>query len=275
MSRSALRLALSLVVWAIPGLALPVQAAFEWEHPTPESLVAGDSPARWPVAGEGMGFRADAIAARPWSWPGVGAEALRIGGRGSRLAAGIAFSQLRAPGYRESRLATGLEQALSGQRLALVLSRLDALIGEEPAIAPRSRSGSEIDLGWSLASDWLDIAVRSHGAWRTRGAQRLGSPRRFRAHLGAARSLVRTELVLEEGSSGRRLSLGLKTRPFDAVDLGAAWSSAEPPIRLFVALRRNRFALSAGWAWHSTLPATHVVGLSLGDHAAAPAEIRP
>lgn len=237
-------------------------AAFEWEHPTPQSLIAGDSPARWPVAGAGTGFRADAIAARPWGWHEVGAAAIRIAGAGRQWAAGVAISQLRAPAYRESRLAVGVEQSVSGQRFGLNGSFLGVTVGGDEEL--RSTSGIEGDLGWSLDLKGVRVAARAESVLRTPGAQGLVPPRRLRLRLDAGGPLVRSEIALEEGSRGRRLGIGISSRPFKNFRMGAAWSSAEPPVRLLVSVSRGALALSAGWAWHSTLPATRLLSLGHG-----------
>jgi len=252
-------LALQISIFVVVAVATAARAAFEWEHPTPWSLIAGDSPARWPATGAGSGLRADAIAARPWGWPGVGAGAVRVGALGREWAVGAAVTQLRAPAYRESRLVAGIERKKGGQTLALAASGLSAAAGEPPS---DRRSGIDLDVGWGVDLGPIAFAARALGALRTRGAQELGVPRELDLRLLAGGPPVLTELALEEGTGGRRIRLGALFRPFGPLEVGAAWSSAEPRIRLLVGLWRGPLALAAGWAWHSVLPPTHLVALS-------------
>lgn len=262
--RIAALLLLLLLFLGLVGLAAPhaSHAAFEWDHPAPRSLIGGDSPARWPVTGKGIGLRADLIAARPWGWPGIRTAAFRIAGAGRIWTAGLAVSQLRTPAYRESRLAAGIEELVGAQRFAFTVNLLSAAAGEPEMGAG---SGMEIDLGWSIEMGPIDLAARADGAFRTRGAHELGPPRRVRLGLGGGGPLLRSEVAFEEGSRGRRLGVGLLVHPLPSLTVGAAWSSDEPPVRLLVAVARRSLALSAGWAWHSTLPPSHVVALSHGS----------
>jgi hypothetical protein len=254
----SLRIAATLVVAGL-AMATPAPAAFEWEHPTAWSLISGDSPARWPAAGEGLGLRADAIAGRPWGWPGVGAGAVRIARFGREWGAGVAMTQLRAPAYRESRLGAAVERKRNGQRLGLTGSILNVTAGEPPV---HRRSGIDLDLAWGIDFGPLAFTARAPGALRTRGAQELGAPRGLGLSLRAEGPSLTAEFALDEGTAGRRIRLGVGLRPLGPLELGAAWSSAEPRIRLLVGIKQGRLALAAGWAWHSVLPPSQVVSLS-------------
>lgn len=238
-------------------------AAFEWEHDTPASLVAGDSPFRWPTAGRGLGLSADAVVARPWSWPGVGAAAARLGVRGQGWAAGVAVAQLGAAAYRESRITGGFERALSGpierrQQIGLAVGVLAVAAG---AGAP-TRAGAELDLGWSAALGRLAVSARARSAFQSRGASALRTPRRLSLRLRATAQRLLAELELEEGDRGRRLGMGLILSPAAAFWIGAGWSSADPPLRLGVGVGRGALGLAAGWAWHPVLPPSRLVQIS-------------
>jgi hypothetical protein len=78
---------------------------------------------------------------------------------------------------------------------------------------------------------------------------------------------VRAAITLEEGSRGRRLGIGFSVPFGSGLEVGAAWSSSEPSLRFAAGVARDRLALGAGWAWHSTLPAIRVVALSYGAPA--------
>jgi hypothetical protein len=178
----------------------------------------------------------------------------------------VAFAQLRGPAYRESRFVAALEQTLGGQQVGLAASVLAVAAGE-PLVG--GASGMELDLRWEIGLGRFAVAARADGALRTRGAEALAAPRgvglRLRA-TGAERLLG--EVELEEGTRGRAFGLGFLSRLAGPLEVGAAWSSAEPPIRLVVGVSRGPVAFTAGWAWHSTLPATHLAAVS---HRPAPA----
>jgi hypothetical protein len=235
-------------------------AAFEWEQATPRSLIAGDSPARWPAAGHGIGLRADLVAAHPWSWPGVGAGAVRVATARRQWALGVALAQLGGPAYRESRIGVGFNRAVDDQRLGLVASLLNVTAGD-PVVG--SRSGLELDLGWEVELSRLALAARATGVLQSRGTQALGAPRRLGLRVRCAARRLISELEIEEGSRGRRLRLGILLLPLEPLSVGAAWSSTEPPIRLLVGVRRGSLVLSGGWSWHSSLPPSQLIALSV------------
>lgn len=266
--RPLLPFAVLLAMALTPGHA--ARAAFEWEHATPRSLVVGDSPLRWPADGDGRGLRVDVAGARPWSWPGVGAAAFRLGLAGRERVFGASFSELWGPAYRESRLTAAVEHALGSQRLGAGASVLEVTAGEGRS----TRRGAELDLAWEIRLPKLSLAARAAGALQSGGARDLGAPQLLALSARVTALGLVAGLELEEGSLGRRLRLGLLIKALDPLDVGAAWSSAGSPVRLAVGLQWGDFTFGSGWACHPDLPTSQMATLSFatthGDAADVP-----
>ncbi len=240
-------------------LALPARAAFEWEHPSPESWVAGASPFRWPAGGSESGWRADAVAARPWSWPDLWASAVRVAGRRHGLAFGVAAAQLGTRGYRETRIAAGLTRAAGRQQFLSTAHLLEVRADLEPALPVR---GMELDLGWEAALGPVEVSALATGLVQSRGAVRLRAPRTTRLGLASAGRGARFEAAISQGSRGREVTLGFVAQTLAPLLLGAGWSTAEPSLRCVAGVRHGGLRLTGGLAWHRELAPTHLIGLS-------------
>jgi hypothetical protein len=188
----------------------------------------------------------------------VHAAGLRLGTAGRRRAAGVALVQLRAVAYRESRLSLGLAERLGGQGLQVAASLFGLTAGTGPAPVPFAAA---LDLGWEVAVEQVVIAARAPGVLRTRGAAALAVPHGTSLAVRTRTSRVRADLELEEGSRGGRLKLGLVVAPRGGLEVGAAWSSVEPPVRLLLGIDRGGIGVAAGWAWNSVLPPTTLVAI--------------
>jgi hypothetical protein len=245
---------------------VPAGAAFEWDHPSPESWIAGDSPYRWPAAEVGRGWRMDLQAARPWSWPELQANAVRAAFGHPRTALGVSVAQLSAGSYGELRVAAGCEQEHAGQRLALVASFLDLTGGSEA----RARTmGGELDLGWTTRLGWVLVSASATGILQSGGAAAAGAPRTFCLRVRSPGPGALLEGRFEDGSRGRRTIIGLAA-PLGPLRLGAALSTGEPTVRCMAGVRRGALALTAGIAWHAELPPSEAIALAIGARAAEP-----
>jgi hypothetical protein len=238
----------------------PVAAAFEWDPLTPQSLILGDSAVRWPVAGSGPGFCADALLARPFSWPGVMANGLRVATAHDAFGLGSSWSLLQAPAYRESRLAIGISHGGERQRPGLVVNFLHVAAGDA---VRRAEGGAALDLVWDLHLSPLDVGARVSGVLESRGARHLGEPREWKLRACVHLAPLDAEFRIEEGSRGRRAGMGVILRPWPPLAVGVGWSATEMPLRLFVEVRRQWVAIGWGTAFHTELPPTPVVALSL------------
>lgn len=246
----------------------PAAGALDWEAVTPRSLVTGDSPVRWPAAGATPGLRADLVWARPFGWPEVSAAGTRVAyaAPGGAWVIGGGLALLRADAYRESRLALATGRRLDRQEFALTVSLLQAAAGDPVTSA---RAGGALDLGWDVDLDRIAFSARASGILESAGALALAAPREFALAVRTGSSPLEAELEIVEGSRGRRLSLGLWTELLPPLAVGAAWSSAEPALRIVIELRRGTLVLGGGVAWHADLPRTDL--LSVAHVPAAPA----
>ncbi len=241
--------------------ARPATAAFDWEHATPRSLVAGDSPVRWPAAGATAGLSADLVWARPFRWPDLRAVGARVayGAPGERWVIGAGLSLLDAGAYRESRLALAVGRRFDRQVFALTANVLDAAAGEPVA---STRIGGALDLTWDLDLGGVGFAARASGILESAGAVALAAPREFALAVRAGGAPLTAEMKIIDGSRGRRLRFGLMTRILPPLALGAGWSSAEPSLRVAIELRRGPLALGGGVAWHADLPRTDLLSVA-------------
>jgi hypothetical protein len=229
--------------------AAPAAAAFEWDHPSPGSWIAGDSPYRWPAADCGAGWRLDLSTARPWSWPELHANALRAAIGRSRSAFGMSLDQERG-----------------GQRLAVVGSLLDLRGGAEIGAQV---TGAELDLGWSAKLGWVRVSASATGILQSRGAVIAGAPRTFSTRVRSIGAGAALEGRFEDGTRGRRLLFGVQA-PIGPLRLGAGWSTGEPTVRCMAEIRRGRLGLSGGIAWHTELPPSESVTLAIGARPLEP-----
>jgi len=261
----------SVLAW----LARPAAGALDWEPSTPRSLVAGDSPVRWPAMGATTpGFRADLIWARPFSWPEVGAAGARLAyaAPGEAWVIGMGFSLMRADAYRESRLALAVSRRFERQDFALTASLLQAAAGDAVVSAV---AGGALDLAWDLDLDRVTLSARASGILESAGAVALAAPREFGLAVRTGSAPLQAVFRIVDGSRGRRLALGLLTEFVPSLALGAGWCSAEPSLRVVIELRRNTLVLGGGVAWHADLPPTDLLHVA---HATAPRagkEVRP
>jgi hypothetical protein len=240
-------------------LAIPARAAFEWEQPSPESWVAGASPFRWPASGAESGFRADAVAARPWSWPDLWASAIRVTGRRHGHAFGLAAAQLGTRSYRETRITAGFTRTAGGQRFLSAAHFLDVRVDLEHALPVH---GAELDLGWDAALGPIDVSARALGLVQSRGAVRLRAPRATRLSLRSAARGALLEAAVTQGSRGREITLGFVAETLAPLVLGAGWSTAEPSLRCLAGVRHGALRLTGGLGWHRDLAPSHVIGVA-------------
>ena len=260
-------------------LALPAAAAFEWEHVSPESWVAGSSPFRSPAGGSERfvttpgesesGFRADAVAARPWSWPDLWTSAVRVAGRRHGLAFGLAAGQLGAGGYRETRIAAGVTRAAGRQLFLTTAHFLDVRVDLEHTLPGR---GMELDLGWETALGPLAVSALATGLVQSRGAAELRAPRATRVSVRSAGRGALLEAAISQGTRGREITLGfVASETLSPLLVGAGWSTAEPSLRCVAGIRHGGLRLTGGLAWHRDLAPTHLIGLAFAPAPRMPA----
>jgi len=253
-------------VFASMLVSSPARAAFEWEHPSPESWIAAESPYRWPIAEAGARSRVDLAAARPWSWSEVRASAVRAALGRPTWTAGLSLAQLATGSYRETRLAGGWERRLGAQGLAVIASLVD--VRAESARTIRV-TGGELDLAWTSDLGWFRLRAAATGIVQSRGAVAVGVPRALGVSVRSRGPGAQLAARFEEGSRGRRLVLGLMA-PVGPLVLGAGWSTGEPSVRCLAGIRRGSLALTAGIAWHTELPPSQVIALALAAREPEP-----